>query len=414
MQVRLLVVLLVGLFGCVFGALGQPVEKPLQIADCIALIRPDSVHLFFDSNLALTPQACAYFRRECRMDAANGNFVGLVCDYRQFTNKLIRKVHYINGQRNGAYEEYYANQQLSVRGQFADGNPSGTWQFWYEDGKPHQTLQWTGHARPSLLVMDFWDPAGQQQVTNGEGNWRAQTEGVFPMWFGGPIVHGYQQGEWESHDARSNEVLTIEEFDKGRLKQGQQLVAKSLSLVGQRQAAQTMKYTTRPSLEVKVADASQKLEPLHLGQNCEQQVRAREAASAIMDAMVDNSGKSDIQLPMPRPTPSAYQRALLQQVNSNPALKQWLPQHQGSKTTITADVDERGQLHNIAAVTKELTDAIAIILNGLGDWKPAVVKGKPMPGQIEIVLRCQDGQLQSMLTTNLATSMMPGAYFNSK
>ena len=408
------VLLLIGLLGDPFGAFGQQAEKPLEVADCLTLIRPDSVHLFFDSNFALTPQSCAYFRRECRMDAATGDFIGVVRDYRQLNNRLIRKVNYANGQRNGPYEEYHPNQQLAVRGQFATGNPSGSWQFWYEDGKPHQTLQWTGRAQPSLRVLDFWDGTGQQQVTNGEGSWRGKAVDSYPMWFSGPIVQGYQQGEWESHDASSNEVLTIEEFNKGRLTQGQQLVAKSLGLVGQQQAAQTMKYNTRPSLEIQVIDASQKAEPLHLGQNCEQQVRAREATKALMETMLDGKGDQAIRLPMPAQMPGAYQRALLRQLSNDPALTKWLPKKEGEKTTIIADVDERGQLHNIAAATKELTVAVAPVLEGLGTWKPAMVKGKLMPGRIEIVLRRERGQLQSILWSRLATSMMPGSMFDSK
>ena len=347
------------------------------------------------------------------MDAATGNFVGQVRDYFQANNKLMRKIGFANGLRHGRYEEYYNNQQISVRGQYVQGSPSGIWHAWYKNGQPHQSLLWTGRALPSLQVLNYWDEEGQQQVTNGEGLWRGKREGNYPTWFGGPIVKGFQQGEWESHDARTNEVLTIEEFNQGRLKQGRQLVAQGLGLVGQRQESQEMTYTTRPSLEIELTDASRQAEPLHLGQTCRQRARAEKTVLALMEITRESNGRFSCQMPKPRQEPRAYLQKLLAQLSTDPALMQGLPQEKANKSVVFVDIDEGGKIVNVMA-DSWLAAALVPVLASLGDWTPATVNGKPMAGQVQIILGRPKGRLEGSLKTNLAVPLLPGEEFISK
>jgi hypothetical protein len=143
-------------------AQAQTSAKPLTVADCVKLVRPDSVHMFFDAQYALTPPACAAIRRESRMDAASGSFLGEVRDYAQPDNSLLTKVQYAAGLRAGTYEQHYRNHRLAVSGQFAQGQPVGTWKYWYANGQPWQTLELTPEG--PLHIVAYWDSTGQQHV----------------------------------------------------------------------------------------------------------------------------------------------------------------------------------------------------------------------------------------------------------
>lgn len=412
-------VMMAVLLGQAPATCAQAVAKPLQVADCLRLMRADSAHLFFDDNFALTPPTCAAIRRECRMEAATGNFVGQVRDYRQSDNKLLYKATYASGVRNGRYEKYFTNQQIAVRGEYAQGKPSGIWQFWYEDGKPWQTLEWTGGQNPSLRVVNYWDANGAQQVVDGEGNWRGDIGGRFPMRYNGPIVHGYQQGEWESHSLKNNGLLTIEQFNEGKLRQGQQIVAQGLDVVGVPLPTQTMKYTSHASLALQVTDNSLSAEPLHLGQSCEQHAIAEKTTAVMLKALQNGKIHLEIAMPMPPQTPSAYLHALLSQVRDNAALAQALPPAKGSKVVIEADLDEQGRPYNIVSPTSELATFLATVLPGLGAWSPAVANGQPIPGKLKIEFRKQRKQWQCTIRADVPAPIMgemlvPGRVYDSE
>lgn len=406
--------LLGSLLGAPPATLAQQAASPLQVTDCVRLIRPDSIHLYFDNDFALTPPACATIRRECRMDAATGNFAGPVRDYSQLDNRLIYKSEYAKGQRNGYYEAYFKNQRPAVRGQYVNGKPSGIWQFWYEDGKPRQILEWTGSQNPRLRVLNYWDANGVQLVTEGEGIWRTVTTGPYAMSYGGQIVQGYQQGEWECHSQQNNGLLTLEEFHRGRFKSGQQFVAQSLQAVGEPLPTQTMQYTTRPSLTIDVADLSLRAEPLHLGKNCEQHAEEAQTMQLLVDAMKGTKGALVVQMPRPQQEPLAYQRGLLHQLRDNPALTQLLPQSNESQVIVLAEVDEQGRLHSITAENKELAALMATLLPAQGAWHPAMLGAKPMPGRIRFEISRHRKEWQCTIRTNLKIQLLSDTVYHSE
>ena len=41
----------------------------------------------------------------------------------------------INGLKEGYWEDYHSNGQLSSKGNFINGNKEGYWEYYYNDGK---------------------------------------------------------------------------------------------------------------------------------------------------------------------------------------------------------------------------------------------------------------------------------------
>lgn len=368
--------------------------QELKLADCVKLLRSDSVHMFFDARYALVPPACATIRRESRMDAATGSFQGEVRDYLVADNSLLTKVHYANGVRDGDYEQHYANHRLAATGRFAQGQPTGTWKYWYASGQPWQTLELS--VTGPMRIVTYWDSTGRQRVTEGAGAWEENTSGIVPTRVSGRVVAGLMDGTWERRSRSDKLVLTAEDYRAGRLLEGRQYIA----TVGK-----PRKYQDRSLLGPQAVDASAIIEPFHLGKSCEEQaaLAASEAASRKLAA------STTIINPRPPRDPSNYQQQLLQRLHSFNNLTQWMPQTDGQSTLITADIDAKGQISHVVSESGTLASAFTTILSDLGSWHPATVNGRPVPGKLRITLRMFSTELQSSLGAHVAYPLPPDA-----
>jgi hypothetical protein len=373
-----------GAYQCQGQAAATPPYPTPGMADCVKVLRADSVHMFFDEGYALVPTACAGVRRECRLDAA-GNFAGEVRDYALPANTLLYRLQYQEGQRNGRYEQYHPNQQLAIRGQFDHGRPSGTWQFWYPTGQPLQTLEWTGQDQPRLRIIAYWDVSGQQQVSAGAGTWMGTTTSFLQAQYGGRVVDGFPQGTWKSYRLQNHDLLTVEEFRKGRLVAGIQYVG------GEQRLNTPLKYKTKPSLEPQITDASLAAEPFHFGKSCEEQA-AIAAANALLQAAV-------VEPPKPPRETSAYQREVLHRLAKFTTATKWMPRTDGKEEVITAEVDENGRLHNFESETGILASAFTSFIPLMGTWHPATANGHPVPGKMRFTLHMYSSELQSNMQT---------------
>jgi hypothetical protein len=382
------------LFGFAAGSASlvraQSSDKPLGVADCVKLIRPDSVHMFFDAQYALVPPACAAIRRESRMDAASGNFLGEVRDYALPDNSLLTSVHYAEGLRAGTYEQHYRNHQLRVSGQFAQGQPVGTWKYWYANGQPWQTLELSSTA--SMRIVAYWDSTGRQRVTDGTGTWEENTSGSLPTRASGRVAAGLMDGTWERRSRLDKLVLTEEDYRAGRLVEGRQYIG----TVGK-----PKKYQSQSLLGPQAVDASAAIEPFHLGRSCEEQASLAASAAASRSTVIES--------PKPPRDPGDYQHQLLQRLHSFNNLTQWMPQTDGQTMLITADIDAKGQLSHIVSESGTLSSAFTTILADLGSWHPASINGRPVPGKLRITLRMFSTQLQSSLQANVAYPLPPNA-----
>ena len=373
-------------------ALGQSANKDQEVAACVRLMRADSVHMFFDKNYALVQPECAVIRRESRMDA-QGSFAGEVRDYSQPDNHLLMVVHYVEALRDGPYEQYHPNQQPAVLGQFRKGEPFGTWQYWYADGKPQQTMEVS--ADGTVRILSYWNAEGKQQVTDGLGSWEEVTGiaggGVYAR-NSGRVKDGLMDGKWELRGLNDKQLLIAETYASGRLLEGQHYLGK---------VGKPRKYTSSRQLGPQPIDASSIAEPFHLGEDCATQAyrKEEEKTSKMLQA-----GTKAPQPPMPA---GEYQRVVLNRLAHFNNMAQWMPRTDGQLITILADVSETGELHNFTCPTAVLASALATITTSMGKWRPATVYDVAVPGKLQFTLRMYANQLQSAMSTMAAYPLPP-------
>ena len=351
------------------GAQGQvaPAAGQATLSQCVQVIRGDNVVLFYDANYTLTPPACAPIRRFTRI-TATGDFNGETRDYDARTQKLRARLHYQQGKREGRYETYFPNGQLAVQGSFAQGQPAGTWQFWYANGQQRQTLEWTGLPAPRLRILAYWDSTGQQGVTNGNGLWRD----VMPMLhsrFGGPVIGGVAQGVWENRAIATNKLLTTEVYEQGRFKEG-----KALDGLGGR-------YKDRPLLEPQVGDPVAAAEGFRLGTTCEARQAAYQADAARAEQMRNSRP------PRPAGDPNSFVQAVLRKLSESNQTNEWEIIADGREFVVEAMTDERGYLHLLRGQAGGgIITALSQVVSDLPAWLPATYNNKSVPGLVQLVI----------------------------
>ncbi|GAA4044746.1 hypothetical protein GCM10022409_33510 [Hymenobacter glaciei] len=344
-----------------------PAAGQATLAQCVRIIKGDSVLLFYDATYALTPPACAPIRRFTRI-TASGDFNGETRDYDARTQKLRARLHYRAGKREGRYETYFPNGQLAVQGTFAQGKPAGTWQFWYANGQQRQTLAWTDLPAPRLRILAYWDSTGQQGVANGNGVWHD----VLPMLhsrFGGPVLNGLAQGVWENRAATTNKLLTTEVYEQGIFRGG-----KALDGIGGR-------YKDRPLLEPQVGDLVAAAEGFRLGATCEMRQAAYQADAARAEQM------RNALPPTPAGDPSSFVQTVLRQLSESNQTNDWEIIADGREFVVEAMTDEKGYLHLLSGQSGGgFITALTQVVSGLPAWRPATYNSKPVPGLVQLVI----------------------------
>ena len=338
-----------------------------SLAQCVRVIKGDSVVLFYDASYALTPPTCAPIRRFTRITAA-GDFTGQTRDYDARTQQLRVRLHYREGKRDGPYELYFPNGRRAVQGAFAQGQPTGTWQFWYANGQQRQTLEWTGLPAPRLRILAYWDSTGQQGVANGNGVWHDAMPQLHSR-FGGPVVGGLAQGVWENRATATGKLLTTEVYEQGRFKEG-----RALDGIGGR-------YRDRPLLEPQVDDPVVAAEGFRLGSTCEARQAAYQAATARAE-QVRNS-----QPPAPLGDPSNFVQTVLRKLSESNQTHDWEIIADGREFVVDAMTDEKGYLHLLSGQAGGgiITD-LSQVVSSLPAWRPAMYDSKPVPGLVQLVI----------------------------
>lgn len=364
-----------------------PPAGQATLDQCVQVIKGDSVVLYYDANYVLTPPACAPIRRFTRITAA-GDFNGETRDYDARTKKLRARLHYQDGKREGRYETYFPNGQLAVRGAFAQGQPAGTWQFWYASGQQRQTLEWTGQAAPRLRILAYWDSTGQQGVTNGNGVWRDAMP-LLHSRFGGPVLNGLAQGVWEHRSLATNKLLTTEVYEQGRFKEG-----KALTGIGGR-------YKDRPLLMPQVSAPETAAEGFSLGTTCE----ARQAA--YQAAVQRNEQLRNAQPPRPAGDPSGFIQSVLSKLGESNQTNGWEIIADGREFVVEAVTDEKGYLHLVSGQAGGgIITALTQVVGGLPAWVPATYNSKPVPGAVQLVISKRGAMLNMSYRTRVDAAVL--------
>jgi len=191
------------------------------------VIDQDSVVMYFSDSYNFTWKNCAENRRYTKIDSL-GDFYKSFIDI-DANNTIMAKGYYYDGVKNGYFETFHSNGRLKSKGNFKDHLPVGTWNYFYEDGKPERELL---ISSVDTFLIQFYDEQGGHTVIDGNGKFNglvAASDRFFNTRIiaSGKIVNGKADGEWKSY-IRTVPYCT-ETFDKGVFLHGQytSLVEKS-------------------------------------------------------------------------------------------------------------------------------------------------------------------------------------------
>lgn len=194
--------------------LPPPVRAPqAELRDCIRRVGSDSVVLFYNAAYVLTPAGCATFQRLAHIPDSSGRFHGVVHDYRLANNMLVLTGNYEQGRKQGLFKLYHPNGSLAAQGRYHEGRQVGEWTYWYPSGQWRQVLNFGGGGLP--VVQQFQDENQQRLVTDGNGTWHRDEDGLR-----GRVVNGIPDGLWQLRRLANNERVADEKFVKSHFRFG--------------------------------------------------------------------------------------------------------------------------------------------------------------------------------------------------
>ncbi|WP_151087150.1 toxin-antitoxin system YwqK family antitoxin [Hymenobacter baengnokdamensis] len=350
-----------------------PAATTVALTECVKVIKGDSMALYYDKSYVLTPIACASVCRLTRIDP-QGNFDGEVRDYTGPGNKLRYRQHYRHGQREGAYESFYLNGQPAIRGAFTQGQPAGTWVFWYANGQKQQELEWLSPSEPRLRIVAYWDSTGQQLVTAGNGRW----SGIMPdlhRQVSGPVVNGLANGIWESRDPATKQLLTTEVYQNGVFKNGKALDGKYPG-----------PYKDQALLRPRLSDPTGPAEQFKVGTSCAARLASYQQNMALRNMVLVP--------PKPPGDGNTYLSRLMTKLSEQNQMLQNILRDDAYRATIEADITELGVLTGFEGTDPFIRGVFANTVPALGNWSAATANGQAVPGRATFEISVYSNQLQ--------------------
>jgi len=125
--------------------------------------------------------------------------------------------------KQGAFEYYHENEQLSARGVYEDGEKEGLWTYWYENGQlKSKGSNIKGNANG---VWIYWDETGE--LKSKGSSIKGDENGVWTYWyedgkirresnFKGGKFDGELRTYWENGTLKRHDV-----YESGKLKKGE-------------------------------------------------------------------------------------------------------------------------------------------------------------------------------------------------
>jgi hypothetical protein len=183
-----------------------------------------TTELWYNEQYFITDQNCdfAAIRRVAQMDAEKKIFTGDFTDYDRKGHVIMTGSYTQEGKKNGVFRVWYPGGYLKMEAQYANGEPTGTWFFYYNDGKPLCILK----AGPAIQLTDYWNLSDVRAVKEGNGKYAFtgpafgyNEEGYTSVNYSGRIVNGLPDGEWQKiyifPDGRFRLALS-EQFEDGQ------------------------------------------------------------------------------------------------------------------------------------------------------------------------------------------------------
>lgn len=115
---------------------------------------------------------------------------------------------------NGKYADYYLNGQASETGQITNGNRTGIWKKFTEQGSVREV----GEYRNKLYYLtNSFSNTGASQVVKGEGIYESYYDTLGTIQETGKITGGLRTGKWEILNASDGKIFQEINYVQGQL-----------------------------------------------------------------------------------------------------------------------------------------------------------------------------------------------------
>lgn len=166
---------------------------------------------YFTEFWKLTTKENAKFVRIGKLKEGS-KFIGSFADYSIDQIKLQEGSYNEDGIKDGIFKSYYPTGAFYSEGIYANGEISGTWTFYYENGSVDKKIRFA----PSGFIFEFWqNEEGRVLIENGTGKWNEEIEfGIINAEF----TNGLRAGDWVLK-SQYDDVLVQESYNKkGKVK----------------------------------------------------------------------------------------------------------------------------------------------------------------------------------------------------
>ncbi|HEY8928947.1 MAG TPA: hypothetical protein VIM55_07135 [Mucilaginibacter sp.] len=184
----------------------------------------DSLHMALNSDYNLIEDSCATIVRRVRFNMRQRKFHGRFTDVSKADPSLvINEGSYNNdGLKDGPFIARYLNGTMLAKGNFKDNKYDGTWNVFYDTGKPRLIFEVTDGV---CAITDAWDEKGNKTVDKGHGTYIIDLSGL--SWKG-KLVNGRPDGTWQLF--QSNDIggraFGSEYFKKSKFVDGENSLGK--------------------------------------------------------------------------------------------------------------------------------------------------------------------------------------------
>lgn len=179
----------------------------------------DSLNLALNDRFMLIEDSCAAIIRHIRFDFDSRKFHGRFTDVRKDNSAVILTEGYYNaeGKKEGTFTIRYTSGNLKAKGNFKNDDFEGTWDLYYDSGKPMLTFEVSNGI---YNITNAWDDKGSKTADKGNGTFASE---ITPFVWEGKLANGKPEGTWKMYRSADKYKNTIasERFKKGEFVRGE-------------------------------------------------------------------------------------------------------------------------------------------------------------------------------------------------
>lgn len=176
-----------------------------------------TVEIYYDSMWQITGYDESECKRKAQWKKTIDFFEGEFVDYYR-DGSIMTTGRYNKGKLNGSLLMFYPNQNLKCRGEFINGELTGIWEYYFEDGKLNYKVDVDNDL---FVIKECYNEMGDTMVYQSTGEWGIK----IPKWerrefytFSGKFSNGERTGKWRATDGEK--LMLTETYKNGKFKRG--------------------------------------------------------------------------------------------------------------------------------------------------------------------------------------------------